>query len=187
MANSQGISHSERSRIRFKVLEALYAISNGYKYTFVTFDNLYRELQTKSDKENEVILEIFEELRNYGLVDSKALATASITHEGIKELENMRIGSGKGTNHFLSSVDASLTNEDEIKSIKDKRTSFLKKAYELSKGSLAQPVSAFKIMDILGYDKKTLERIYFYLEDEGLIKTFALGGEFTITQKGIEQ
>ena len=38
-----------------------------------------------------------------------------------------------------------------------------------------QPVSAFKIMDMLGYDKKTLERIYFYLEDEGLIKTFELG------------
>jgi hypothetical protein len=50
-----------------------------------------------------------------------------------------------------------------------------------------QPVSAFKIMDILGYDQKTLERIYYYLEDEGLIKTFALGGDFTITQKCIEQ
>jgi predicted transcriptional regulator len=42
-------------------------------------------------------------------------------------------------------------------------------------------------MDMLGYDKKTLERIYFYLEDEGLIKTFTLGGKFTITQKGTEQ
>jgi hypothetical protein len=42
-------------------------------------------------------------------------------------------------------------------------------------------------MDNLGYDKETLERIYYYLEEEGLIKTFALGGEFTITQKCIEQ
>jgi DNA-binding transcriptional regulator YhcF (GntR family) len=42
-------------------------------------------------------------------------------------------------------------------------------------------------MDILSYDKNTLERIYNYLEDEGLIKTFALGGEFTTTQKCIEQ
>jgi hypothetical protein len=40
-------------------------------------------------------------------------------------------------------------------------------------------------MDMLGYDQKTLERIYYYLEDEGLIKTFALGGKFTITKSAL--
>jgi hypothetical protein len=34
---------------------------------------------------------------------------------------------------------------------------------------------------------KKLERIYYYLEDEGLIKTYAIGGDFTITQRCIEQ
>jgi DNA-binding transcriptional regulator YhcF (GntR family) len=41
-------------------------------------------------------------------------------------------------------------------------------------------------MEMMGYDQKTLERIYYYLEDEGFIKTYALGGDFTITQKCIE-
>jgi hypothetical protein len=45
-----------------------------------------------------------------------------------------------------------------------------------------QPASAFKIMEMLGYDQRTLERDY-YVEDEGLIKTFALGS----TQKCMEQ
>ena len=49
--------------------------------------------------------------------------------------------------------------------------------------STMQPASAFKIMEMLGYDQRTLERIYYYVEDEGLIKTFALGS----TQKCMEQ
>ena len=48
--------------------------------------------------------------------------------------------------------------------------------------STMQPASAFKIMEMLGYDQRTLERDY-YVEDEGLIKTFALGS----TQKCMEQ
>jgi hypothetical protein len=48
-------------------------------------------------------------------------------------------------------------------------------------------LDAFEIMSSLGYDKETIERIYFYLLDEGDIKSFATGGKFTVTHKGIEQ
>ncbi len=161
-------------------------LQNGYKYTYIPFDNLYKELQPGSNKDHELILESFEYLRNHGLVDSKALSTISITHKGIKEIESIILGTG-GSIISSSYIDKPLTNQNDIKSIQNKRTKFLKKAYELSNGSPTQPVSAFKIMDILGYDKKTLERIYFYLEDEGIIRTYALGGKFTITQKCIEQ
>ena|SRR5215204_1300352 len=161
-------------------------LQNGYKYTYIPFDNLYKELQPGSNKDHELILESFEYLRNHGLVDSKALSTISITHKGIKEIESIILGTG-GSIISSSYIDKPLTNQNDIKSIQNKRTKFLKKAYELSNGSPTQPVSAFKIMDILGYDKKTLERIYFYLEDEGLIRTYALGGDFTITQKCIKQ
>src|SRR5829696_832533 len=177
MANSQD---TEKNRIRFKVLDALYSISKGYKYTFIPFDILYKELQSNSDREQEVILEGFQLLRNYGLVDTKALATASITHQGIKKLESLILGSDEHTTPYLSYTDEPQTNKNEIRTIQNQRTLFLKKAYELSEGSNKKPISAFKIMDILGYDKETLERIYYYLEEEGLIKTFALGGEFTI-------
>jgi hypothetical protein len=187
MVNSRDTSYSDKKRLQFKILDALYYISNGYKYTFIPFDNLYKQLHSNSENEQKQILESFEYLRENGLVDTRALATASITHEGIKELESILIGLSGRTNQILSRIDPSLTNQHEIKSIQNKRTEFIKKAYELSKGSTMQPVSAFKIMDILGYDQKTLERIYYYLEDEGLIKTFALGGDFTITQKCTEQ
>ena len=187
MDNTEDNTYPEKDRIRFKVLDALYSISSGYKHTFIPFDNLYKELKSKSNRDQELILESFEYLRNNGLVDSKALATASITHKGIKELESMVLGLSGRTSHILSRTNPPLTNQHEIISIQNKRTEFLKKAYELSQGSTRQPLSAFEIMDTLGYDQKTLERIYYYLEDEDLIKTFALGGKFTITQKCIEQ
>lgn len=187
MATSRETPYSDRKRLQFKILDALYYISNGYKYTFVPFDNLYKQLHSSSENDKKRILQSFQYLRENGLVDSKALATASITHEGIKELESIMLGLSGRTNHILSHIDAPLTDQHEIKSIQNKRSEFLKKAYELSKGNISQPVSAFKIMDMLGYDQKTLERIYYYLEDEGFIKTFALGGDFTITQKCIEQ
>jgi hypothetical protein len=187
LVNSRDNAYSDKKRLQFKILDALYYISNGYKYTFVPLANLYKQLHSNSEDEQERIRESFEYLREIGLVDSKALATASITHEGIKELENILLGLSGRTNYILSRIDAPLTNQQEINSIQNKRTEFLKKAHELSKGSTGQPVSAFKIMGMLGYDQKTLERIYYYLEDDGLIKTFALGGEFTITQKCIEQ
>jgi hypothetical protein len=187
LINSRDTPYFDKKRLQFKILDALYYISNGYKYTFVPFDNLYKQLYSNSENEQKRILESFEYLRESRLVDSKALATASITHEGIKELENVLLGLSDRTKHILSRIDAPLTNQQEIKSIQNKRIEFLKKTYELSKGSTSKLLSALKIMDMLGYDQKTLERIYYYLEDEGLIKTFALGGDFTITQKGIEQ
>jgi CTP-dependent riboflavin kinase len=187
MANSKDTPYSDRNRLQSKILDALYYISNGYKHTFVPLDNLYKQLHSNSKDDQKRILESFQYLRENGLVDSRALGTASITHEGIKELENILLGLSDLTDHTLSGIDTPLTSQDEINSIQNKRTEFLKKAYELSKGSTRQPVSAFKIMEMLGYDQKTLERIYYYLEDEGLIKTFALGGNFTITQKYIEQ
>ncbi|SRR5215207_1092259 len=183
MANSKGNTYPDNDRIRFKVLDALYSISSGYKHTFIPFDNLYKELQSKSNMDQELILESFEYLRKHRLVDSKALATASITHQGIKEVESVILGYGKHTLQLQPHIDKPLTNENEIKIVQNQRAAFLKKAYELSKGRISQPVSAFKIMDLLGLDQKTLERIYYYLEDEGLIKTYALGGDFTITQR----
>lgn len=128
MANSQ---HTEKNKIRFKVLDALYSISKGYRSTFIPFDILYRELQSKSDREQEVILESFQYLRNYGLVDSRALATASITHQGIKELESLILGSNKHTTHLLSYTDEPRTNKNEIRTIQNQRDSFLKKAYRV--------------------------------------------------------
>lgn len=50
-----------------------------------------------------------------------------------------------------------------------------------------QEVNASKIMEGQGYDIETIERIYFYLVDEGVIKGVALGGDFILTGKGFEE
>ena len=99
MVNSRDTSYPDKKRLQFKILDALYYISNGYKYTFVPFDNLYKQLHSNSENEQEQILESFEYLRENRLVDSKALATASITHEGIKDLENILLVTHRRTSN----------------------------------------------------------------------------------------
>ena len=187
------ITSSEKYKLQFKMLHALYTLSNGQKYTNIPFDNLYKELQSKNDIDQERACESFEDLRITGLVDSKALGSASITHKGIKEFESAVLRPSEHTANFplhmseRLSWESSEAKKKEIETIQRKRRAFLAKAYELTKGSSMTPVSAFEIMDILGYDQKTMESIYYYLEDEGLIKSFAIGGKFTITSKSMER
>jgi hypothetical protein len=45
-------------------------------------------------------------------------------------------------------------------------------------------MNVFTIGQPLGIEKEKLDRIYFYLVDEGLIEFYALGGSFHITAKG---
>ena len=145
----------------------------------------------KNDKETEFIRECYRYLRSEGLVDSKALGTVSITHDGIKEVEKAIIEPGQSTSHFAARIsDMTLVSEqirNPVNEIQNKRHVFLNKAYQLSEGSDMRIVSAFEITEELGYDQRTLERVHFYLEVEGLIKTFAVGGKFTITHRAIKQ
>jgi hypothetical protein len=192
MASSQSNPPSDggEQNMQFRMLDKIYTISKGYKYAYIPFDNLYKELQAKNEKEQELMRKTFEYLYNAGLVDSKAIGNASITHEGIREYESALLSYPDNSTRFPSDATAEVTTESKkngIKTIRSQRVAFLAKAYELSKGSSTQHLNAFEIMRSLGYDKETIERIYFYLLDEGHIKSFATGGEFTITRKGIEQ
>lgn len=47
-------------------------------------------------------------------------------------------------------------------------------------------MNLFELGEPLGVKKEKLERVYFYLEDAGLIDFFALGGKFFITDTGRE-
>jgi hypothetical protein len=193
MANSQDILPSEKEKIQFRILDALYTISNGYKYAYIPFYSLYEELQAKDDREQGLIREGFENIRNARLVDSKALGTASITNEGIEEFENAILRPNERTTNFPSRISEILSKESrelrnhEIETIQSQRRAFLAKAYELSKGSSMQRISAFEIGNLLHYNQQTIERIYFYYQDKRIIKPFATGGKFTITHEGIEQ
>jgi hypothetical protein len=190
MVSSQGSPPSDREeqKIQFRMLDKIYTISKGYKYVYIPFDELYKKLQTSNEIEEE-LRKTFEYLYNAGLVDSKAIGNASLTHEGIREYENALLYPDKSS-YFPSDAISEVTTEpkkNEIKNIQSQRREFLAKAYELSKGSSIESLNAFEIMRSLSYDNETIERIYFYLVDEGDIKSFATGGKFTVTRKGIEQ
>ena len=104
--------------------------------------------------------------------------------------ERTLLGYRESSTHFPPDVIEEVATKlmkNEITNIKNKRDTFLTEAYKLSKGSPDERLNAFKIMSSSNYDKETVERIYFYLVDEGLIKPFSTGGEFTITPKGIER
>jgi hypothetical protein len=65
------------------------------------------------------------------------------------------------------------------------RYNILKLAHESTKHG-EKVVNLFKIGDPLALDAEKLQKIYFYLQDEGLISFHALGGDFSVTTKGIQ-
>jgi predicted transcriptional regulator len=66
------------------------------------------------------------------------------------------------------------------------RYNVLKLTYGRLSNQKIRVVNLFEIGEALGIEKEKLERIYFCLEDEGLIDSIALGGTFSITNKGKE-
>ena len=66
------------------------------------------------------------------------------------------------------------------------RYTILKQAFDSLSDKNNVILNIFEIGKPLGIEKKKLERIFFYLEYEGLIKFFALGGDFCVTDKGKE-
>jgi predicted transcriptional regulator len=188
--SSDSDEKQHQQSMQFRILDKLYAKSKGYKYAYIPFDSLYEELQANDDKKQELVRKSFEDLRSTGLVDSKAIGYASITNEGMKEYEGTILRYPESSTHFPLDVIQEVFKEsrkNEIKTIQSQRDAFLTEVYKLSKGSPKRHLNAFKIMSSSNYDKETIERIYFYLVDEGLIKPFATGGELTITPKGIER
>jgi predicted transcriptional regulator len=185
-SSSDNHEKQRQQSLRFRILDKLYSKSKGYKYAYIPFDSLYEELQAN----NEDVRKSFEALRAGGLVDSKAIGYASITTDGVNYYERTLLGYPESSTHFPPDVIEAVATQsmkNEIINIKNKRDAFLTEAYKLSKGSPDERLNAFEIMSSSNYDKETIERIYFYLVDEGLIKPFATGGELTITPKGIEQ
>jgi hypothetical protein len=192
MANSQDTPLSEEDKVRFKLLHRIYAISKGYKFVPIPFVSLYNELSARNEKEQRLVCESYEYLRNAGLMDSKWIGNVGITHEGINEFESAILKPRERTTNFPAHISEILSQESresikkEIETIQSQRRLFYNKAKESPKGRM-QEVNASKIMEGQGYDIETIERIYFYLVDEGVIKGVALGGDFILTGKGFEE
>jgi hypothetical protein len=128
MASSQSSppSDGEKQYIQFRMLDKIYTISKGYKYVYIPFDELYKKLQTSDVKEEE-LHKTFEYLYNAGLVDSKAIGNASLTHEGIREYENALLYPDKSS-HFPPEAISEVVTEptkNGIKTIQSQRRDFL--------------------------------------------------------------
>jgi TIR domain len=170
------------------ILTKLYLISKGYRNIFIPFWP-FSEFLSSGKKGRERVTKIISTLINKKFVASKALGTISITHIGIKKIETLledlykKDPLSQPVSQFLL-----LINEVEklkILEIQKLRYNILKLTYDLS-NQKKSIVNLFKIGEPLGIEKEKLERIYFYLEDEGLIDFYALGGCFFITDKGKE-
>jgi hypothetical protein len=175
--------------MQFRILDKLYTESKGYKYAFIPFATL-KELEPANNAEKqELVHKSFESLRGAGLADSKAMGNANITYEGVKEYERAILSYPDSSTRFpIDAIAEAITEgkKNEIKINKSQRRAFLSKAYKLSKGNTSEVLNSVKIGKILEYDQRTIERIHFYFQDEGAIKPYAIGGDFTITPKGVE-
>ena len=167
------------------ILTKIYLIAKGYLNTFISFWP-FCELLSSNAKEREKLDKIITILIDRKFVVSKALGTISITHQGIRKIEELLEDSIKKdsvsqpASQFLPSI--SEVEKSKVLEIQKLRYDVLRQTYDLSN----QIVNLFEIGELLGIQKETLERIYFYLEDEGLIDFYALGGSFFITNKGKE-
>jgi hypothetical protein len=74
----------------------------------------------------------------------------------------------------------------EVREIQRLRYDVLKQT-ALSAEQKDEAMNIFAIAQPLGIEKEKLDRIYFYLEDEGLTKFYAIGGDFCMTDKGLKR
>jgi len=169
------------------ILIKIYLHSKGYHNIYIYFWPLSESLSS-NDIGPEILKKYMEILITQNFIESKSIGTISITHKGIKQIENL-IENSKNDSNFskIHQVIHSITrNEiDSIHEIQKLRYNILRTAYDLSHHK-KEILNIFKIGLPLGIENEKLERIFFYLEHEHLIYFWALGGYFYITGKGKE-
>lgn len=169
------------------VLTKLYLITKGYRIVFVYF-HPFSQLLCSNHLEIERLKKFIEILMSQNLITSKALSTISITHQGIKKIENLLERSSKNdSNNFGFDITTSINEEQKkaVFEIQKLRHVVLKRVYDMSNEKI-KIVNLFEIGEPLGIEKEKLKMIYYYLEDEAFIGFYALGGCFFITDKGKE-
>jgi hypothetical protein len=185
MANSQNNPSETEDQQRFRLLDRLYTISEGYSEMFVPQERL----GVMTDNEQNSIKEALHFLAESGLV-TLGLGNVKITHEGIIEYEDAILNPHDHTELFPLDTIQSVSTEskkEQVRTIQRQRSEFLDEALRLSGGNLMQPVSDSDIESALGYNHSLVERIHFFCQDAGLIQAFATGGKFTLTPTGIRQ
>lgn len=178
-------------RFRFKVLFSFYRNSQGRLATIVWSHTVAQDLSIE-EKDATLFERTVRFLKDEFLIVGKALGGGySLTYQAFDEVEGAIIRSHVPTMHFppniaMYSYVGENTKEDII-NIRKKRSSFLKKAYEISAGDSGVMMKAFEIGKLLGFDEVTINKVYEYLEESGRIEYRFLGGGFSISHAGLKE
>jgi hypothetical protein len=171
------------------ILSKIYLSTKGYRFAYI-FYHSFADSLCAGEEERRRLEKFIKYLMDKNFIASKALGTISITHEGIKKIENLLEDSSQTSSSWIATQIKNSINENEkaeIREIQKLRYDILKRASDLSKEK-DDVVNTFDVAASLGIDTKKehekLERIHFYLQDEGLIKPYATGGSFHVTDKG---
>ena len=182
------IKETEREMLLL-ILSKIYLITKGNRMAYI-FYHPFSDLLCAGEEEKRRLEKFVKDLRDKNFITKKALGTISITHEGIKEIENLLEDSSQtySSSKIASQIKRSIDENElsEILEIQRLRYDVLKRASDLSKEK-DNVMNIFDIGASLGIDREKLERIYFYLQGEGLIESYAIGGSFRVTPNGLQR
>jgi predicted transcriptional regulator len=160
----------------YSLLIKIYLLSKGYTNIFIYFRPFIQNFIPQS--EIETFNKIMDKLGELKFVESKAYATFSITHEGVKKIERLIEESHLQCVKSISDNDRAWILENQ-----KLRYIILKKA----RSQYQQGIDNFNIFKLTGRtvdENHILGKVYFYLQDEGLTEFHSLGGRFIVTEKG---
>jgi hypothetical protein len=183
-------SNSKILEERFRILLAVYGITKGHRIQHVWLVQI-REYLNYNDADEDKILDLCNYLKNEGLLEFKYIGTGIvITNYGIKEVEEAIVNPNFPTINFppliVKSVEVSRDLYQLVQDSRRARTEFLQELYRITSGNESNVAYAADIAKNIKMDEPTWNRVYWYLQDEGLIKFRFNGGGISITHLGIK-
>lgn len=183
---SESLLRQTEEELALVILTKMYLITEGYSNFYISSWPFIESLSS-SEREREKLRTIVSILIDRKFVISKALGTISIAQHGIKKIEKLledthRQDYVSQPTEFLHSIGE--VEKSKVLEIQKLRHDVLKLAYDRISNQKIRVVNIFEIGEVLGIEREKLQRIHFYLEDEGLIDPISLGGSFLITDKG---
>jgi hypothetical protein len=192
MQERKSLVEEEKEEMIFVILTRIYLIAKGYRISYIPYHPFSVSLSSSREEIMRRIEECIKALIRKKFIISKSLGTISITHKGIKKIENLLEETSQEKSSTSKKI-ASQIKHSIDKSEKSKILEIQRLRYDILKRSSGSSKQKDKVMNIftmgapLGIEREKLERIYLYLQDEGLIESYALGGSFYITTKGLQR
>lgn len=179
-------SVSDLREKQLHLLLKLYEITEAYRNSFANQDQLTQQLGLDDALVDRLIYQLITE----DLITRRWFTTISLTHKGIKEIESVLENPESDTVYFPAYSLAQIKDDKRrvyeiYLNCKKLRSAFLNKVYEVSQGNENIHIESYDLVRDLGFDNKTLDRVYWYLIDDGLILYRYTGGGISISHKGV--